>query len=62
MFSQAFNVHYIQNVDAPLGLGNGLDIRGKGNIIDVEISKDVMTAAAALKEIYVNKEAPGIWY
>jgi hypothetical protein len=28
----------------------------------VEISKDVMTAAAALKEIYVNKEAPGIWY
>jgi hypothetical protein len=21
-----------------------------------------MTAAAALKEIYVNKEAPGIWY
>ena len=28
----------------------------------VEISKDVITAAAALKEIYVNKEAPGIWY
>ena len=40
MFASTFNVHYIQNVRAPFGLGNGLDIRGKGNIIDVEISKD----------------------
>ena len=28
----------------------------------VEISNEVIIAAAALNEIYVNKDAPGIWY
>ena len=40
MFASAFNVHYVSNLGGQYGLGNGLDIRGKGNIIDVEISKD----------------------
>ena len=28
----------------------------------VEISNEVIIAAAALNEIYVNNDAPGIWY